>query len=58
MTVQEAADYLGITRAGVWKATKNGSLRQTRNGLYIKPDLDDYKRSVKTGRPRKNKTSS
>lgn len=58
MTVQEAADYLGITRAGIWKATKSGALRQTHNGLYIKPDLDDYKGTVKTGRPKKDKTSS
>ncbi|MCF0248515.1 MAG: helix-turn-helix domain-containing protein [Synergistes sp.] len=42
LTIQEAADYLGITRMGLWKATRNGALRQTPNGLYIKADLDEY----------------
>ena len=54
MSVQEAADYLGITRGGLWKATRNGALRQTKNGLYIRPDLDEYRATVKTGRPKKD----
>ena len=54
LTAKEAAEYLGKTYAGIWYAAKHCGLRSTKNGLFIKPDLDEYRASVKIGRPSKD----
>lgn len=53
LTAPEAGEYLGITRSGVWKAVRSGTLPCIREKLFLKSDLDQYASTVKTGRPKK-----
>ncbi len=53
LTASEAAEYLGMTRSGIWRAVDVGKLSCIREKLFLKDELDYYQANVKTGRPRK-----
>jgi hypothetical protein len=52
LTVPEAADYLGMTRQGVWFQIKAGRITAIRKKLILRADLDDYDAKAHKGPPR------
>ncbi len=50
-TTTLASEYLGITRQGLIFAVNAGKLKQLRRGMFLKSDLDEYRKlyAVKKG---------
>jgi hypothetical protein len=52
-TIPEAAEYLGMTRQGVFKQVRSGRIPIIREKLILRADLDQYDATVSKGSPRK-----
>ena len=53
LTGPESQEYLGITKQGFDKQVKLRRIVPIKGRLFWRADLDEYRLSVKVGRPRK-----
>jgi excisionase family DNA binding protein len=45
LTIQQAAEYLNVSKMTIWRRTKDGTLKPKKFGgkvLYARADIDDY----------------